>query len=121
MLLDDLRNWVAIIAGIIAIGTAIAAWLRAGKTENAQNIQTNAQNIQKVGDRVKLVEQEMALIDQKLEQLPTTDQLHKIEISLTQMSGSISSLNEGLTRVSRSNDRIEDFIKGDHFHNSRSK
>lgn len=100
---DSLRNFAALGSSLIAIGTAVYAWLTSRSKINAAEITALQAVVQSLSTKVQLLEN-------ALEQMPNKDTVHALDLKVTELTGSINVVAESLQAVERTAHRIEDFL-----------
>ncbi len=101
--LDDIRNVAALGSSLLAIGTAIYAWLTSRSRINATEIRDLQSDMAQ--HKVKL-----AAVEQTLGQMPNKDTVHQLDLKVSQLNGSIGVLAESLKAVERTASRIEAYL-----------
>lgn len=76
----DIQVAVSIFAMLITISTAVWSWLTAGSRKNEKQI-TALNDV--ISDQAKRVDK----LENEIKNLPSTDAVHRMEISLEQMRG----------------------------------
>lgn len=76
----DIQVAVSICAMLVTIGTAVWSWITAGSRKNEKQIQ---QLDELVSDQSKRIDR----LENEVKNLPSTEAVHRMEISLEQMRG----------------------------------
>ncbi len=100
---DALRNFAALGSSLIAIGTAVYAWLTSRSKINAAEITALQATVGTLGTKVQLLEN-------ALSQMPDKDTVHALDLKVTELTGSINVVAESLQAVERTAHRIENFL-----------
>lgn len=101
--IDALRNFAALASSVIAIGTAVYAWLTSRSKINSAEITALQAMVQTLNTKVQLLEN-------ALEQMPDKDTVHALDLKVTELTGSINVVAESLQAVERTAHRIEEFL-----------
>ncbi len=100
---DDLRAWLSVIATLIAIGTAVYAWLSARSKGNEKQLAELQKEMGKLSRRVDHVETELT-------HLPDKDAVHDLQLAVTRVEGTISTMAEAFKAIERTTRRVEDYL-----------
>jgi len=101
--IDALRNFAALVSTVIAIATALYAWLTSRSKINSAEIET-------LRALVAQHDTEIQLLKNALAQMPSKDTVHALDLKVTELTGSINVVAESLQAVERTAHRIENFL-----------
>lgn len=101
---EELKTWATLILSLLSIFGVVVAWLRAGRTENADRIHDLEKDARQLS-------KEFELLKQEVNHLPSAEALHEVQIALTKMDGTIDKLSESFRTVKRTTDNIDMFLR----------
>ncbi len=104
--------WVISVPGTLLLGVGLA-YLRTEFPNKAefQGLQKSIDELGKSFDaRVDKVEQRASKLEGSLRDLPTRDDMHKLELKLTEQTEKTSAIREAMKPMSASIDRIEAYL-----------
>ncbi|MCB1463246.1 MAG: DUF2730 family protein [Nitratireductor sp.] len=87
----------------IAILTAIYTWVTARSRGNSEKLEALEKDVERLRQRVATLEQEMR-------HLPAKDEVHTLQLGMTEIGGSVATLNKSHEALLISVRRIEDFL-----------
>lgn len=103
MTLDDLKSWLGVFSGLIAIGSFAYAWL-------TNRSKLNSEQIAGLEETVNTLETQVKLIEQRLEQMPDKETVHELGLKVTELHGQLNVMGESLKSVAVTASRIENFL-----------
>lgn len=104
--------WVVSVPGTVLLGIALAYLKTQFPTKGEfAKLQTSIDEIGKTFDaRIDKVEQRASKLEGSLRDLPTRDDMHKLEIKLTEQTEKTAAIREAMKPMSVSIARIEEFL-----------
>ncbi|KQZ14325.1 hypothetical protein ASD44_09745 [Mesorhizobium sp. Root554] len=121
--MDQVREYLGLIAVLISIGTIIYSWLTSGSSkalkeldELKEDLGEDAEELardKKTGDaaviaRFQLVEARLIKLESDFQHLPEREQVHRIELAVERLSGALATMDERLKPVSAIAARLQD-------------
>jgi hypothetical protein len=121
--MEFLKDWASLILSAIAIGTTAYAWLTSGSKEALAEITDLKEEIGKsseklalnrettaaaVNGRFKLVEDRVLALETEFKHLPDREQVHRIEVGLSDLNGKFEVISERLKPVQAIADRLQE-------------
>lgn len=110
----EIKDWLGIISTALAIGAIIYAWLtRSGKEagERVGALDTRLAEAIKERDRkIDVVEDRIARVEGELKGVPDRESVHKMQIEMERMRGTIEVLNERLVPLAAISGRLQEFL-----------
>ena len=103
----EIRDWTAVISLLLTAGTFVYAWLtRSGKEagERVSALETRH------GNKIEVLEDKIARLEGELRVMPDRESVHRMELEMVAMRGSIETLTERLKPLSAISDRLQDFL-----------
>lgn len=100
----DLKDWLHLLLSVIALITAVAAWLR----KPGEDAQTALQN-HIAGPHADLHVQVMTMREQ-LKHMPTSDELADLEGTVKAIAAQMTALADNVGSVRASQTRIENYL-----------
>lgn len=119
---ENAIQWIALINGLISVGTFLFVWLtRSGKEANEkvsaldQKLSiaikdVNARIDKDVTAKIDLVEDRIARVEGELSGVPDRESVHKMQLELERMRGTIDVLNERLVPLAAISGRLQEFL-----------
>jgi hypothetical protein len=107
-------QWLAAINGLISVGTFLFVWLtRSGKEANEKVAALDARLSAAIKDRdgkIDAVEDRIARVEGELSGVPDRESVHKMQLELERMRGTIDVLNERLVPLAAISGRLQEFL-----------
>ena len=113
MTLGDLKDWASIGAFIMSTGGVIYTWLTARSKTNAEDIRAIHTEVTGVRKDVEDIERRLDVIDSEWKHLPDKEAINDLKISMTEMRGTVNTLNESLKSIARTVALIDEFMRKD--------
>lgn len=114
MMPENAIQWLAAINGLISVGTFLFVWLtRSGKEANEKVAALElklAAAIKERDTKIDLVEDRISRVEGELKGVPDRDSVHKMQIEMVAMRGSIDVLTERLKPLAAISDRLQQFL-----------
>ncbi|MBA5777461.1 DUF2730 family protein [Stappia sp. F7233] len=102
-MIEDIRNWSAAIASLLAIISIFYTWLTARSKANEHTIGKHERKLIEHDRRIQTLESDVG-------HLPPKDDVHELRIALEQVRGALGRLEESHLGVTRVVNRIEIFL-----------
>jgi len=102
-MLEDAKNWAGLIALLFSIGGIAYSFLTAGSKSNSEELKAVSTKLIELDRRVQAAESE-------LNHMPAKDDVVELKVSMAELKGTVNSLIEGLSGVSRTVRRVEDYL-----------
>jgi len=106
--------WVAALASLLSFGTSIWALLTSGARKNENKLAELQGKVDEVtkehSHRADQLERRMDRAETNLAQMPNLEMMHRLELSLTRMSGNIDKLDEKLKPVAAIAERMQEVM-----------
>jgi len=102
-MLGEIGTVLGIASTVVALSSALYTWLTSRSKANADTIEALKDEHTTLRERVQKLESEII-------HLPDKDSVHRLELHVTEMSGSIGRIEEQFKGVSRTVNRIDDFL-----------
>ncbi|MBN8533854.1 MAG: DUF2730 family protein [Rhizobiales bacterium] len=111
---ENANQWINAINGLIAVGAFLFAWLtRSGKEAKAQ-VEVVDQRLSAVakdlGAKIDAVEDRVSRVEGELSGVPDRESVHKMQLELERMRGTIDVLNERLVPLAAISGRLQEFL-----------
>lgn len=100
---DFARNAASLVNSVLAIGTVIYVWLT-GRSK------INSAEIRELQATVVAQASEIQQLKASLQNMPTKDTVHALDLKVTELNGSVGIVAESLQAVERTAHRIEEFL-----------
>ncbi|MCW5720414.1 MAG: DUF2730 family protein [Devosia sp.] len=100
---DSARNVATFGGTLISIGTAVYAWL-------TSRSKINAAEIRELQALVNAQAAKIQALETTLQNMPSKDTVHKLDLKVTTLNGTINVVAESLQAVERTAHRIEEFL-----------
>ncbi|MGL5447455.1 MAG: hypothetical protein ACRDBL_09115 [Rhabdaerophilum sp.] len=109
---ENAIQWISAVNGLITIGTLVFVWLtRSGKEANEKVAALDVRLTAAIKDRdakIDLVEDRISRVEGELKGVPDRDSVHKMQIEMVAMRGSIDVLAERLKPVLAITNRMQE-------------
>lgn len=121
----DLKDWLSVLSTALAIGAIVYSWLtRSGKEagEKVAELEGKCDADGKERDRkldaaikerdrkIDLVEDRIARVEGELKGVPDRESVHKMQLEMERMRGTIEVLNERLVPLAAISGRLQEFL-----------
>lgn len=100
---EEIRAWLSLVSLVLAVGGIIYTWI----TARAKN---NSSEILAIKEAQKHHDRRIQNIESELKHLPGKDEVHKLNIAVTEMRGTISTIGNQISTANLSMARIENYI-----------
>lgn len=100
---DGLKDLLGAAALVISLLTSVYAWITSKAKANGEHLKTVDAKLIDLDRRVQAMESE-------LKHLPDKDDVNELKLALAELRGTVSTLNESLSGVSRTVRRVEGFL-----------
>lgn len=110
----ELKDWLSVFSTALAIGAIVYTWLtRSGKEagEKVTKLETKLDNAIADRDRkIDAAEDRISRIEGELKGVPDRDSVHKMQLEMVAMRGSVDVLNERLIPLAAISGRLQEFL-----------
>ena len=110
----DLKDWLSVLATALAIGSIVYSWLtRSGKEASEKVVKLETKLETAIADRdrkIDLVEDRIARVEGELKGVPDRESVHRMQLEMERMRGTIEVLNERLVPVAAISVRLQEFL-----------
>lgn len=110
----DLKDWLSVFSTALAIGAIVYTWLtRSGKeaSEKVSRLEVKLEAAIAERDRkIDLVEDRIARVEGELKGVPDRESVHKMQLEMERMRGTIEVLNERLVPLAAISGRLQEFL-----------
>ena len=103
-MIDEILPWASLVALILSIGNMIWVFMMRGVRETADKVQQQEIKLTEHDRRIQKVEGE-------LEHMPTKDELHELQLTMSGIAGKLERFEGELSSVSRTVTRIEEYLR----------
>lgn len=121
--MEFVKDWAGLILSMIAIGTTLYTWVTSGSKEALTEIVDLKKEIDEaeekltrdrettaaaVNGRFKMVEDRVLALETDFKHLPEREQVHRIELGLSELNGKFEVISERLKPVQAIADRLQE-------------
>lgn len=110
----ELKDWLSVFSTALAIGAIVYTWLtRSGKEagEKVNKLETKLESAIAERDRkIDDVEDRIARVEGELKGVPDRESVHRMQLEIERMRGTIEVLNERLIPLASISGRLQDFL-----------
>lgn len=106
-----LSKWSGLFA--LIVGIANGAWLfisRSAKPFNDKFVKTDA-SISRLDECQDIHERRIQSVEEKMSFLPSKDEVHKMQLAMSEMKGSLGLVGKSLEATERTVRRIDDYLR----------
>jgi hypothetical protein len=110
----EIRDWLSVAAMLLSIGAVVYTWLTRDAREAGAAV---AKLDSKVNEAIKerdrkidLAEDRISRIEGELKGVPDRDSVHKMQLEMVAMRGSVDVLNERLIPLAAISGRLQEFL-----------
>jgi len=100
---DALRAWVPLLLSMVSLGGALWSLLQSPAKKNADALA-------KTNDKVEAMDRRVSTIESEMRHLPDRDATHRLEISIAELNGRLSTLDERLKPVAAISERMQELL-----------
>lgn len=101
--MEFLKDWLALAALVVSLGTTVYAWLTSRSKGNAEHLKAVDAALLDHGSRIQSIESEM-------KHMPAKDDVVELKLALAEIKGQMGRFDESLSGVSRTVRRMEEFL-----------
>lgn len=102
-MIAELKDWLSVIATAVSLAALLYTFVtRSGKEAN-EKVATLSEKVEAVEDRIARVEGELSGV-------PDRESVHKMQLELERMRGTIDVLNERLVPLAAISGRLQEFL-----------
>ncbi|HUN10650.1 MAG TPA: hypothetical protein PLE50_00045 [Rhabdaerophilum sp.] len=110
----ELKDWLSVLSTALAIGAIVYSWLtRTGKEAGEKVVKLEGKLDAAVAERdrkIDLVEDRIARVEGELKGVPDRESVHKMQLEMERMRGTIEVLNERLVPLAAISGRLQEFL-----------
>jgi hypothetical protein len=110
----EIKDWLGVASTALALGAIIYAWLtRTGKEAREKVGILEERLLQAVHERdrkIDLCEDRISRIEGELKGVPDRESIHKMQLEMERMRGTIEVLNERLVPLAAISGRLQEFL-----------
>lgn len=110
----EIKDWLSVASTALAIGAIVYAWLtRSGKEagEKVGVLEEKLSNAVAERDRkIDVCEDRISRIEGELKGVPDRESVHKMQLEMERMRGTIEVLNERLVPLAAISGRLQEFL-----------
>ena len=103
MEIDILKSWLGGFALVVSVLGTIYAWLTSRSNINAEHLKTVDILLAEHSEKIIALEHEF-------NHLPDKDAVTELKLSIAELKGTVGRLDEGMSGVSRTIRRVEDYL-----------
>ena len=100
---NQLATWLSVAALLISAAGTIYAWLTSGSRANAEQLKN-------LFERMAMTERRIERLRGDVDHMPDKDMVQRMEVTMTEVRGQISVLNERLMPLAAISERLQDFL-----------
>ncbi|MHA7881733.1 DUF2730 family protein [Nitratireductor rhodophyticola] len=101
--LQDLMPWLSATALIISLGTSVSTFLTSGAKQNSKKIAD-------LDEAAKALESRVQELETEMRHLPDKDAVHRLELTLKDMSAEIIKIGTSAEQSARTTARVEAYL-----------
>jgi len=102
--IEEIKNWAGLMALLISLGTTVYAWFTSKSRVNAEHLKAVDAKLAEHSARIAELESEMR-------HLPAKDDVTELKLSIVKLEGTVGRLDEALSGVSRTVQRIDGYLR----------
>ncbi|RWC58906.1 DUF2730 family protein [Mesorhizobium sp.] len=121
--MDQIKDWAGLIAILISIGGVLYGWLTSGSSKALKDLAALREEIdadadvlakeRRVSDaaivgRFQMAEERLIKLESDFQHLPEREQVHRIELAVEKLSGSLAAMSERITPISALASRLQE-------------
>lgn len=103
MTTEEAGNWASFIAIVLSIGSLVWGWLTSGGAKALAEAR-------QIRDDLRVLDTRVIRLENELIHLPDREQTHRLELSIAELKGHITGLDERLKPVAAISDRLQEFL-----------
>ncbi|WP_321447404.1 DUF2730 family protein [uncultured Cohaesibacter sp.] len=104
MTAEEIKIWIGIISGVVALIVSGVSYLRQPSKDNSAKLDDHTDELQGLERRVDRVETQ-------LEHVPSKDDFTSLQLSLSDLRGTVSTTEEIVKTVRRTTQNIDDWLR----------
>lgn len=108
---DDLKSWLAIALGIIAILGHAKGFFSSGEKKIAEDIDNLDAKVEKQDQLISTLAQRLLTAEGELRHLPSKDDVAALRLSLAELTGTVGVLAKGFEGVSNTVHNIDNWLR----------
>jgi len=108
---DDLKSWLAIALGIIAILGHAKGFFSSGEKKIADDVKELEDKQSRLEAEVSDQGRRIQVIENEMTHLPDKDSQHRIEMQLERLSGRMEVITESLKPIKANNELLRDLLE----------
>ncbi|TPJ83859.1 DUF2730 family protein [Mesorhizobium sp. B2-6-3] len=121
--MDQIKDWAGLIAVLISVGSVIYGWLTSGSSKALKDVAALRLEIEEDADelakerrttdaaivgRFQMAEERLIKLESDFQHLPEREQVHRIELAVEKLSGSLAAMSERITPISALASRLQE-------------
>lgn len=99
----DFKDTLYVIAILVSLASTFYLWVTAGSRGNEKGLK-------ELGDKVGAIDMRVAKIEGEIQHLPTKESQHRIELSISEISGDMKQMAEAQKSTTMTVRRMEDVL-----------
>jgi hypothetical protein len=100
---DEVAKWASLLAVLLSMGSLVWGWLTSGGAKALIEIR-------QLREEMRLLDTRLIRLENELLHLPDREQTHRLELSISELKGHITGLDERLKPVAAISDRLQEFL-----------
>lgn len=109
-MIGEVNNWLSATATIVSLGAALYTWLTSRSKANSTKIEKFEIQLDKLEKEVDRQDVRIDRLVSDMQRMPDQQTVHKIELTMTQIQGSIETMAAGFSTMNHSVTRLEDYL-----------
>jgi hypothetical protein len=110
----ELKDWLSVLSSFLAVGAIFYAWLtRSGKEASEKAVKLEARLDVAITERdrkIDALEDRISRVEGELKGVPDRESVHKMQLEMVAMRGSVDVLNERLVPLAAISVRLQEFL-----------
>ncbi|MGS4945185.1 DUF2730 family protein [Meridianimarinicoccus sp. RP-17] len=106
----DLDTFIRIATFVMSVGAMVAAWIATRRKDVDVRFDGLAEKIESQRARIEAAEARLSRVEQQVESMPGRGELHRLELTLTQMAGNLSTISESMNGQREIMKRLENIV-----------
>jgi hypothetical protein len=121
--MDQIKDWAGLIAIVISIGSLLYGWLTSGSSKALKDVAALREEIEADADelakerrisdaaivgRFQMAEERLIKLESDFQHLPEREQVHRIELAVEKLTGSLSVITERINPISALASRLQE-------------
>lgn len=110
----EVKDWLGVANTVLVLGAIVYAWLTRSGKEAVEKVvaldERLAEAIRERDRKIDLVEDRIARVEGELKGVPDRESVHRMQIEMERMRGTIEVLNERLVPLAAISGRLQEFL-----------